>query len=194
MAFCELKIIAPAPVLDLFTYVELSAEWHVWHDTFNLQYCQYIINARVDKNVLSCSQSANLPEHPENFELRDQSRHSYMALLGAPVIGFETDRETFLGPYRGYSNPLAVERGNCTGSCANHGNNPCGVLQTSLQLQPGESREIAVLLGVGRADREGPQAMRDMGTLSRNRRRLVRSTTALALKDCVPSRLPHSGC
>ena len=151
--------------LDLFTYVELSAEWHVWHDTFNLQYCQYIIDARVEKNVLSCSQSANLPEHPENFEFRDQSRHSYMVLLGAPVVGFETDRETFLGPYRGYSNPLAVELGSCTGSRA-HGDNPCGVLQTNLQLQPGESREIAVLLGVGRAESDAPKAMRDMGTLA----------------------------
>ncbi len=151
--------------IDLFTYVELSAEWHVWHDTFNLQYCQYIIDARVEKNMLSCSQSANLPEHPENFEFRDQSRHSYMVMLGSPVVGFETDRESFLGPYRGYANPIAVERGSCTGSCA-HGDNPCGVLQTSLQLQPGESRELAVLLGVGRSDREAVAAMRDMGTLT----------------------------
>ena len=68
--------------LDVFTYVELSAEWHGWHDTFNLQYCQYIIDAKVEGNVLSCSQSGNLPEHPEKFEFRDQSRHSFMALLG----------------------------------------------------------------------------------------------------------------
>ena len=102
---------------------------------------------------------------PENFEFRDQSRHSYMALLGAPVVGFETDREAFLGPYRGYANPIAVERGSCTGSCA-HGDNPCGVLQASLQLQPGESREIAVILGVGRANREATVAMAEMGTLA----------------------------
>lgn len=151
--------------LDLFTYVELAAEWHVWHDTFNLQYCQYIIDAHVKGNVLSCSQSAHLAEHPGNFEFRDQSRHSYLALVGAPVVGFETDREVFLGPYRVYANPLAVERGQCTGSCA-HGDNPCGVLQTSLELQPGESREIAVLLGVGRADREALQALAEIGHMN----------------------------
>jgi len=152
--------------IDVFTYVELSAEWHVWHDTFNLQYCQYIIDAKVEGNVLSCSQSGNLPEHPEQFEFRDQSRHSYMALVGSPVIGFETDRETFLGPYHGYANPLIVEQGTCTGSCA-HGDNPCGVLQTSLTLKPGESKEIAVLLGVGRGNREGKAAIAEMGTMER---------------------------
>jgi len=150
--------------LDVFTYVELSSEWHTWHDTFNLQYSQYIIDARVEKNVLSCSQSANLPECPEDFELRDQSRHSYLVLVGAPVVGFETDREIFLGPYRDYSNPIVVEKGTCTGSCA-HGDNPCGVMQTTVELQPGESRDIAVLLGVGRAATVAPQAIAEMGSM-----------------------------
>ena len=149
--------------LDIFTYVEISAEWHVWHDTFNLQYCQYIIDAQVNGNVLSCSQSGHLPESPENFEFRDQSRHIFMALAGAPVKSYDTDREVFLGPYRTYANPLIVERGACTNSSA-HGDNPCGVLQTLIELQPGESREVAVLLGVGRGNVVAPQALEEMGT------------------------------
>jgi len=149
--------------LDIFTYVELSAEWHVWHDTFNLQYCQYIIDATVDGNVLSCSQSGHLPETPENFEYRDQSRHTFMALAGAAVHGYDTVRETFLGPYRTYANPLIVEQGACTNSSA-HGDNPCGVLQTSIELQPGESREIVVLLGVGRGSVVAPPALAEMSS------------------------------
>jgi len=149
--------------LDVFTYVELSAEWHVWHDTFNLQYCQYIIDAQVNGNVLSCSQSGHLPETPENFEFRDQSRHIFMALAGAPVQSYDTDREVFLGPYRTYANPLVVERGACNNSSA-HGDNPCGVLQTSIELQPGETREITVLLGVGRGEVVAPKALEEMGT------------------------------
>jgi cellobiose phosphorylase len=149
--------------LDIFTYVEISAEWHVWHDTFNLQYCQYIIDAQVNGNVLSCSQSGHLPETPENFEYRDQSRHIFMALAGAPVQSYDTDREVFLGGYRTYANPLVIEQGKCTNSCA-HGDNPCGVLQTSIDLGPGESREIAVLLGVGRGSVVAPQALAEMSS------------------------------
>ena len=149
--------------LDVFTYVEISSEWHVWHDTFNLQYCQYIIDAHVDGNVLSCSQSGHLPEAPERFEFRDQSRHIFMAVAGAPVAGFETDRESFLGPYRTYANPLIVEQGRCTNSCA-HGDNPCGVFQTPIELEPGETREIIVLLGVGRGAVVAPPALAEMSS------------------------------
>ena len=31
----------------------------------------------------------------------------------APVTAFDTQREVFLGPYRGFDSPIAVEEGRC---------------------------------------------------------------------------------
>lgn len=135
--------------LDLFTYVEYASEWHVWHDTFNLQYSQYIVDAGVENDVLNVGISVNLPEVPEKFEFRDQSRHSFMTLVGATATGFDTDREAFLGgPYRTYANPIVVETGKTTQSRA-YGDNACGTLKVELVLQPGETKSFAVLMGVG---------------------------------------------
>ncbi|MGA2451451.1 MAG: N,N'-diacetylchitobiose phosphorylase [Polyangiaceae bacterium] len=153
---------AAAPrTLDLFTYVEYASEWHVWHDTFNLQYAQYIVQCSVEGGLLSHDISDNLPERPDAFEFRDQSRHSFLGLIGAEVTGFDTDRESFLGAYRTYANPIVVERGACTGSLA-YGDNACGTLATRMTLAPGESREFAVVMGVGRAKVAGRAALAEM--------------------------------
>ena len=62
------------------------------------------------------------------------------------MAGFETSREAFLGPYRGWDRPLAVERGAMAGSIA-HGWQPIGALQATLVLDPGESRDVTFVLG-----------------------------------------------
>jgi len=137
-------------ILDVFTYVEFSSEWHVWHDTFNMQYSQYIVDCDVVDGVLQHGTSVNLPEVPEHFEFRDQSRHSFMTLVGATPTGFDTDRDVFLGgPYRTYANPIVVETGRTSQSRA-HGDNGCGTLKVAVALEPGESRTFAVVMGVGR--------------------------------------------
>ncbi len=149
--------------LDLFSYLEFASEWHVWHDTFNLQYSQYIVDTEFKDGILCHSTSHNLPEVPESFEFRDQSRHSFITLVGAEISGFDSDREVFLGsPYRTYREPQVVETGRTTGSLA-HGDNACGTLQTRLTLAPGETKQVAILLGVGRGEVAGRKAREEMG-------------------------------
>ena len=41
---------------------------------------------------------------------------SFMAFLGGDIAGFDTDRDIFITPYRGYHNPMVVEKGKCTNS------------------------------------------------------------------------------
>lgn len=144
--------------LDAFTYVEYASEWHVWHDTFNMQYSQYIVDCDVQNNVLSHGISVNLPECPEKFEYRDQSRHSFLTLIGATATGFDTDREVFLGPYRTYANPIVVESGKTTQSKV-HSDNACGTLKIELTLAPGEKRTFAVIMGVGRGSVTAPAVL-----------------------------------
>ena len=44
-------------------------------------------------------------------EYRERRDHFACFACSAPVAGFDTQREAFLGPYRGWDRPLAVERG-----------------------------------------------------------------------------------
>jgi len=143
--------------LAAFTYVEYAGNWNAIDDLLNIQYVQYTSQMKVVDGVIDHGTNVNIPEMPENFKEKDQGRHTFQAVAGAQVIGYETDREAFLGPYRTYANPLAVERGACCNSLG-YGDNPSGSLRVELSLQPGESRTFVVLVGIGRADREGFQA------------------------------------
>ena len=69
------------------------------------------------------------------------------ALAGAPVNSYCGDRESFLGRYHGYENPTGVEKGRLSGEmCYNE--NGCGALSTVMTLQPGETKEIAFIVGM----------------------------------------------
>ena len=143
--------------LRVFSYVEFASEWHGWHDTFNMQYSQYIVDCGFDAGIISHAMCPNLPERPDNFEHRDQSRHCFLALVGAEASGFETDRETFVGTYGTLERPDCVVKGECPGTLA-HGDNGCGTVQIDLDLAPGASREFIVLVGVGRGSIAGRAA------------------------------------
>jgi len=148
--------------LSVFPFVEYASEWAPYHDQFNMQYSQYIVRCELVDGMIAQSICHNLPEDPQDFQNRDQSRHTFFGVVGGDPSGFDTDREAFLGgPYRSYANPLVVERGACTGSLAS-GDNACGVFQIDVVLEPGERRELLVLLGVGRAAVAGRAARREM--------------------------------
>ena len=55
-------------------------------------------------------------------------------------------RDAFLGPYRGWDNPAAVERGKSFNSVA-YGWAPMGSHHVKLSLKPGEAKEILFVLG-----------------------------------------------
>jgi cellobiose phosphorylase len=63
------------------------------------------------------------------------------------VDGYDSDEEAFIGMYRSWHCPQAVERGACTNSVAN-GESAAAALQHNLTLAPGEERELTIILGV----------------------------------------------
>ncbi|MGF1485410.1 MAG: GH36-type glycosyl hydrolase domain-containing protein [Opitutales bacterium] len=143
--------------LDCFTYLELPSNWNIFQDAFNLQFAAYCVQTRyLGNGLVGSSILANLPENPANFVDNDQARHSWYALLGSEVEGHCLDREKFLGgAYRGYHNPLTVERGTCDNAEA-YGDNACACLQTGLTLEPGQSKTLTILFGVGDAEKTAP--------------------------------------
>jgi N,N'-diacetylchitobiose phosphorylase len=153
--------------LSAFTFCEFTNQWDTFQDQVNLQYSLFIIRGELAaENLLRLAIQDNLTPESGSFFVHDIARHTWMALVGAPVTGYDTSREAFLGPYRGYHNPLAVELGQCSGSRV-YGDNACGSLQTELDLPPGESRELLVVLGIGDARSTGKETMAEFGSLER---------------------------
>ena len=79
-------------------------------------------------------------------EYRERRDHFAWFASSRPVTGFDTSRERFLGPYRGWDRPVAVERGVLSESVA-HGWQPVGALQVALELRPGHSEDVTFVLG-----------------------------------------------
>jgi cellobiose phosphorylase len=152
--------------LSAFTYVEYAGNWSAADDLINLQYTQHTVKMAVENNIIDQGTNVNIPEMPDNFAEKDQGRHTFQALVGAEIVGYDTDRAAFLGNYRGYGNPIAVEQGKCTHSLA-VGDNACGSLQAKITLAPGETKEFLVLMGVGRASIEGKAAAAEFADLSK---------------------------
>jgi cellobiose phosphorylase len=91
---------------------------------------------------------AAVPVIYHTTEYRERRDHFAYFACSEAVAGFDTQREAFLGPYRGWGEPLAVEHGACSGSVA-HGWAPVGLFQVPVRLAPGESRLITFILGYG---------------------------------------------
>src|SRR3972149_5487393 len=72
--------------------------------------------------------------------------YAFFASSGA-VTGYDCNREKFICPYRGESNPLAVEKGQCFNS-ETQGGNPLAATSNSVKLGPRETKTIIFILGV----------------------------------------------
>lgn len=135
--------------LSVFSFCEFTTEWNLMNDLLNLQYTQYIGSANWENGAIHASSCKHLPEDLGNFSNRDQSRHWWMTQSGGTIVGHDCDREAFIGSYGDFRAPAAVASGACTGSVG-FSDNTCGAIQSSISLQPGESADIIVLLGIGK--------------------------------------------
>jgi cellobiose phosphorylase len=120
--------------LSLFSLVEFCL-WDAWDDATNYQRNLNIGEVEVEEGVIY-----------HKTEYRERRDHfAYFACSLTPD-GFDTQRNAFLGPYRGWDNPAVVASGESTNSIA-HGWAPIGSYHHQLSLQPGEEKEIIFLLG-----------------------------------------------
>ncbi|HMR50839.1 MAG TPA: hypothetical protein PKA68_16460, partial [Arachnia sp.] len=121
--------------LSLFGYVEFSFH-SVQIDNENFQMSLYASGADYADGVVEY-----------DFYYEPWTYHYFTATRDA--VGFDTLRDAFLGAYRTETDPVAVERGECSGSAATTGNH-CGALHHRITLAPGETMRLAYVLGNGR--------------------------------------------
>ena len=79
-------------------------------------------------------------------EYRERRDHFAYFACSEKLAGFDTQRDVFLGAYRGWDRPVAVERGRSFDSEA-HGWAPIGSHHVKVNLRPGETRRIIFILG-----------------------------------------------
>lgn len=130
--------------LSVFSYCEFSFH-HIMIDNQNFQMSLYCAGSSYDENII---------EYDLFYE---EFGYQYFTSNVTPD-GFDCLRDSFLGAYRTEGNPIAVERGTCSGS-HELGNNHCGSLQKDLVLAPGEEVRLIFMLGEG--SREAGKKIRE---------------------------------
>ena len=79
-------------------------------------------------------------------EYRERRDHFAFYGVNAPIDGFDTSRDAFLGAYRGNDHPQVVEKGACSNSVAS-GWSPIACHQIDLTLAPGQEKSLIFVLG-----------------------------------------------
>jgi cellobiose phosphorylase len=120
--------------LSVFSSIEFCL-WDAWDDQTNFQRNFNTGQVELEDGVIY-----------HKTEYRERRDHFAYFACSEELEGFDTQRDTFLGPYRGWDRPAAVENGKSFDSVA-HGWAPMGSHHVKLTLKPGESREIIFLLG-----------------------------------------------
>ncbi|GAA3457188.1 GH36-type glycosyl hydrolase domain-containing protein [Dactylosporangium matsuzakiense] len=123
-----------AAELSVFSSVEFAL-WDAQDDATNYQRNFNTGQVEVEDGVIY-----------HKTEYRERRDHFAYFACSEPLAGFDTQREAFLGPYRAWDRPIAVERGTSSDSVA-HGWQPHGSHHVRITLEPGESREIGFVLG-----------------------------------------------
>jgi cellobiose phosphorylase len=120
--------------LSIFSSVEFCL-WDAQDDATNFQRNFSIGQVELDDEVIY-----------HKTEYRERRDHFAWFACSDPLAGFDTQRESFLGPWRGWDRPAAVERGESFNSEA-HGWAPIGSHHVRLVLQPGEMHQVVFVLG-----------------------------------------------
>jgi cellobiose phosphorylase len=120
--------------LSLFSCVEFCL-WDAWDDATNFQRNYSIGQVEIEDGVIY-----------HKTEYRERRDHFAYFACSEPLAGYDTQRDAFLGPYRGWHEPLAVERGT-SGNSEARGWQPIGSHHVKLTLAPGETRTVFFLLG-----------------------------------------------
>lgn len=131
--------------ISVYSYIEFSFH-HIDMDNQNFQMSLYASGSSYADGII---------EYDLYYE---ENGYQWFTSTFEPD-GFNCLRDSFLGTYRDERNPIAVERGECSGSFEKTGNH-CAVLQKKLTLAPGEKTRFAFLLGEGRREDAQPYRLK----------------------------------
>jgi cellobiose phosphorylase len=127
--------------LKLFSFVEFCL-WNAQDDQTNFQRNFSTGEVEID--------GATLYHKTEYRERRD---HFAFFHTNGKLLGFDTDRESFIGTYNGFGDPDVVSEGKSKNSVAS-GWHPIGSHSVEVELEPGAEQTVVFVLGYVENPRE----------------------------------------
>lgn len=118
----------------VFSFVEFCL-WNAYDDMTNFQRNFNTGEVEVEGSAIY-----------HKTEYRERRNHYSFYAVNAPVIGYDTDRETFVGLYNGFDAPAAVAEGRSRNSLAS-GWAPIASHCVQVDLAPDERRDLIFVLG-----------------------------------------------
>ena len=119
-----------------------SVEWCLWNavdDSSNFQR-----NLSTGEVEIERETDATLLYHKTEF--KERRNHYAFYGVNAPVVGFDTSRDEFLGQFNGWDTPQVIAEGKAHDSVA-YGWFPIAANRVRLELQPGETASLVFMLG-----------------------------------------------
>ena len=120
--------------VDLFSFVEFCL-WNAQDDSTNFQRNFSTGEVEIEGSAIY-----------HKTEYRERRNHYAVFAVNAPIDGFDTDRDTFLGAYHGFNAPQVVLDGESRNSVAS-GWAPIGSHHLKLELTARETRTFVFVLG-----------------------------------------------
>lgn len=125
--------------ISLFSFVEFCL-WNAQDDQTNYQRTLSLAEVEVE---LDGPYGSAIYHKTEYRERRD---HYAVYAVNTRACGFDTDRDSFVGPWNGLGEAAVSRAGTSTDSVAS-GWHPIGSHQVDVTLAPGESRSLTYVLG-----------------------------------------------
>ena len=122
-----------------------AVEWCLWNavdDSTNFQRNLNIGELEVENSVIY-----------HKTEYRERRDHYAYYGVNAPIAGFDTDRDAFLGRFGSYQAPKSIVSGKTCDFVA-HGGAPMAGLALDVTLAPGEEKSFIFVLGYGKNPRD----------------------------------------
>ncbi|MBO4621913.1 MAG: glycosyl transferase, partial [Paludibacteraceae bacterium] len=124
--------------LKLFSYTE----WCLWNGATDGENFQ----RNLSTGEVEIEQASDFTALYHKTEYKERRNHYAYYSVNSPVLGYDTDRETFVGLYNELSEPQVVLNGKAADSLA-HGWSPIASHYLEITLAAGESRDLIFILG-----------------------------------------------
>ena len=154
--------------IKLFSF----AEWCLWNAATDMENFQRNFSTgevEVDGSVIY-----------HKTEYKERRNHYAFYSVNAPIQGFDTDRESFIGLYNEFRDPQQVMEGQPANSIA-HGWSPIASHYLEVELQAGESKDFIFLLGYVENEQEEKFSQATEGLLHSGSSPIINKKKAQAL-------------
>ena len=148
------------------------AEWCLWNAATDMENFQRNFSTgevEVDGSVIY-----------HKTEYKERRNHYAFYSVNAPIQGFDTDRESFIGLYNEFRDPQQVIEGQPANSIA-HGWSPIASHYLEIELEAGESKEYVFLLGYVENEQDEKFAEETPGLLHSGSSPIINKEKAKAL-------------